>query len=1092
MAEEKVLKKRNVSRNVQYRFGKAQEEERVVRAASTEMRFVSLHHHSTFSYQDAIGLPEDHAMRAAELGMVAQALTEHGNVSSHVKHEQACDDVGIKPIFGCEIYQGVPGTGTGATEKNPHNFAQSKNHLTVLAADQQGYRNLLGMVSEAWQEEWFFRNMTVTNESLARHQEGLIVLSGCTASILATAMVGGKWMTEPSYKKARKVAAKYKEILGDRFYLEVQVFPELEDVCRINQAYERLSKDLGIPLVATADVHYYEPDQARIRRVLHSIGRAKDFVELGQEWNYDLDSSHPQSDKQILEQLRRSGLSKRAAREALENTREIADRCNVKLPKAEPLTYPHDGDTEELMMEWLRDGWRRRGLSKRPKAVQRRYKEVMDMELEVFKEKGFLDYFLVVSDLVKYAKDSGVPVGPARGSAAASLVCWLLRITEVDPLRDDIPDLIFERFVDRNRADLPDIDLDYADDRREEVTEYAAAKYGRDHVSNIGTFTGFKGKNSLDDVAQVYRVPKGKVDTLKNLLIERSSGDLRASATIEDTVEMFEEAAKIIEEHPELMDATLLEGNYKTFGIHAGGLVISSQPLNDICAVYERDGRQSISLDKWDAEYLNVLKIDNLGLSTMGMIGIALNEIGMTLDELYALPLNDPETLQGFRDNDVTAVFQFDGRATRSVNQAVKPDNFQEIADINALSRPGPLHSGATGVYIDVKHGRAERPQYHPLVDEDITRGTHGCIVYQEQILRIVREVGNFDWTAASYIRKIISKKLGEQEFNRQWDKFKKGAKQNDLTEEEAKRIWRDVITAGAYAFNAAHCVSYGMLAYWTMWLKRHHPEAFFVAALRKYGGRKNSYGVPKQPEILRDTKKHGRNLDIRTPDVRYSGPSWSLSTEGGERCIRAGLAQVSGIGEVMGSRICEERDDDPAAFQRWMDLTRIKGIGGKTVEKIEQFVNSDDPFDMNLLSRTIHSVKQDIRKNKLGRIPRPTHTAAQIPYEKGADTPVVWLGAIRSRNLKDLFELHYSRTGEELDAKDVRDPELQEWVTLIGEDDTDLVDITIDRWRYPKFKKMVWAIELNTHLVLIKGVKKGFQARRAIYVSEMHLIDPS
>lgn len=1088
MAAKKVIRKRGVSRNVGYDFKRRGDTgDREVVVADKEMTFVSLHHHSTFSYQDGIGMPEDHVQRAAELGMTAMALTEHGNVSSHVKLEQAANDVDVKPIFGCELYQGVPGTGK-VTEKNPQGFAQSKNHLTVLAADSQGYRNLLRVVSEGWKDKNFFRNMTVTNDMLAEYNEGLIVLSGCTASLLATSMIGGKWIDEPSYQRAKRVAEKYREMLGDRFYLEVQIFSELEDVQKINQAYERLSDDTGIPLVATADVHYAMPDLARLRQVLHSIGRGSDFNEIGQEWNYDIDSSHPTSDLLVYHKLRRSGLTKRAAIAAVQNTRVIADRCDVTLPKAEPLTYPHEGDTEELMMEWLREGWKKRGCHRLPKKDQRRYREQLMYELDIIREKEFADYFMITSDMVKFAKGAGIPVGPARGSAAASLLCWLLEITEVNPLREDIPDLIFERFIDRNRADLPDIDLDFDDVRREEVAEYMASRYGRDRVSVIGTFTGFKGKNSLDDVGTVYRVPKGKVDTLKSLLIERSSADLRASATIEDTVEMFDEAAQIIEDYPELMDATLLEGNLKTFGIHAAGLVVSSQPLTDICAVYEREGRRSISLDKWDAEYLNILKLDNLGLSTMGMIGRAIGLIGMTLDELYALPLDDPETIQGFLDNDVSGIFQFDGRATRGICEAVKPENFREIADINALSRPGPLHSGATGEYIDVKHGRASKTSFHPLVDR-ITDGTHGCIVYQEQILRIVREVGNFDWTAAAYIRKIISKKLGEQEFNRQWSKFREGALSNGLDEETASTVWKHLITSGAYAFNAAHCTAYGLLAYWTMWIKRHYPQAFYVAALDKFGNAKNSYGMSKGAELLRDTKKHGRNLKVLPPSVTESGPTWGPGPDSGS--VRAGFEQIHGIGDKMAARIIEERDAAPDEFLRWDDLQKIKGVGVKTVEKIKEFVDAEDPFDLDLLANKLTKVKGDIYRGELGRVPRPTHTARQVPYEKGGDVEVCWLGTIRHRNLKDLFELHYSRTGEELDPEDTRDPHLNEWVTMVGEDDTDLLDISVNRWKYPKMKNVVWGIDLGRHLVLIRGVKRGFMARRQIYVSEMFVIDP-
>jgi len=1088
MAEQRVLKKRNVSRNQGYTFGKLGEtEDREVRVADKEMVFVSLHHHSTFSYQDGLGMPEDHVLRASELGMTHLALTEHGNVSSHAKLEQAAKDAGVVPIFGCELYQGVPGTGK-ITEKNPQGFAQGKNHLTVLAMNDVGYRNLLRVVSAGWEDHNFFRNMTVTNQMLEEFNEGLIVLSGCTASILATTLIGGKWIKEGSYANARRVARKYQRMLGDRFYLEVQIFPELDDVRRINEGYEQLGRELGIPLVATADVHYPAPSMARIRQVLHSIGRHTDFKELGQEWNYDIDSSHPVDDNAIWRKLKASGLSPPAAEQAIRNTREIAERCSVTLPKAAELRYPYEGDTGELMMEWLRAGWKKRECHKMPKAMQRQYQQQMQYEVDLIREKGFPDYFMITSDMVKYAKGAGIPVGPARGSAAASLVCWLLEITEVNPLRTDIPDLIFERFIDRSRSDLPDIDLDFADDRRDEVADYMASKYGRDRVSVIGTFTGFKGKNSLDDVGKVYRVPIGKVETLKNLLIERSSADLRSSATIEDTVEMFEEAAKIVEEHPEIMDATLLEGNLKNFGVHAAGLVVSSQPLTDICAVYERDGRRSISLDKWDAEYLNILKLDNLGLSTMGLVGIAIDLIGMTLDEFYSIPLDDEETLRGFKENDVIGIFQFDGRATRSVNEAVKPENFREIADINALSRPGPLHSGATGEYIDVKHGRMERPSFHPLVDE-ITAGTHGCIIYQEQILRIVREVGNFDWTAAAYIRKIISKKLGEQEFNRQWERFRNGALENGLSEEIAQKIWKNLITSGAYAFNAAHCVSYGLIAYWTMWLKRHYPQAFYVAALEKNGHKKNAYGINKGEELLRDTKKHGRSLQVEPPDVVHSGTGWTVGSH--PNAVRAGFSQIHGIGPKVGERIIQARTETPAEFQQWTDLTKIKGVGDKTVEKIQEFVHAEDPFQLNLLSNTIRDVKEQIYSGALGRVPRPTHTASQVPYEKGPDVEVCWIGTIRHRNLKDLFELHYSRTGEELDPDKIRDPHLNEYVAMVGEDDTDLLDITVDRWRYAKFKKMVWGLELGRHFVLVQGVKRGFLARRAIYVTKMHVIDP-
>jgi ribosomal protein S13 len=278
------------------------------------------------------------------------------------------------------------------------------------------------------------------------------------------------------------------------------------------------------------------------------------------------------------------------------------------------------------------------------------------------------------------------------------------------------------------------------------------------------------------------------------------------------------------------------------------------------------------------------------------------------------------------------------------------------------------------------------------------------------------------------------------------------------------------------------------MIAFWTMWLKRHHPKEFYIAAMHKYGHKKNSYGMNKGEEILRDTKKFGRDIEIAPPCVQRSGPTWSA---GEGEVIRAGFSQIQGIGEAMSERIIEARAESPNGFNTWNDLKSVRGVGDKTIQKIMEFAESDDPFELNLLGDTLRSLTKEILGGKLGPVPRPTHKSVDVPYEKGADMEVTWLGLIRHRNLKDLFELHYSRTGEELDREEVRDPHLNEWVTMVGEDDTDLLDITVDRWRYPKWKRMIWGMELGKHFVLIRGVKRGFQARRAISVTKMFVIDP-
>lgn len=1077
--------------------------------------FCSLHHHSTFSYLDGYGTPEDHVRAAAELDMYAMALTEHGNVTSHGQLERAADKHGVKPIFGCEFYCGD--IGEGATQK--------KNHLTVLAMDQGGYRNLLHMISEAWARGFYYQP-TVDGAMLRKYSEGLIVMSGCQGSLLATSLIGGKNIDpeDASYDRARKVAQRFKALLGDRYYLEVQAFPELDKTRDINEGITRIAKSLGIPLVATLDAHYTEPAEGRMQAILHNVraGHRKTLEDLDRTWGYDVPLC-PLSDKDVYQRLRHTGLSKVEAEQAVRNTRVIAERCSVRLPKVANLRFPLPPgipDSKTLLRKWINDGWKfrnMRSLMHLRDPEGRNPIERAKYEIGMVEEKDFVDYFLHIADAVRFAKESGIPVGPARGSAAASLVCYLLRITEVNPML--FPTLLFERFIDKNRHDLPDIDLDFDDELRYQVRDYLAGKYGDDKVGNIGTFTQYKGKNSLDDVQRAAYPDdwdcKRAVETVKGLLIERRPGDLRTNATIEDTVEMFPQVKEVFEKWPELWRATDLEGNVRGFSVHAAGLVVANEPLSNFCAMYVRtdaDGKVKtdesgepmmvVSLDKTDAEYLGAMKDDFLGLKTMAMVRIALEIIGMSLNDLYSIPLDDQLTIDGFRRGDVIGVFQYDGRATAQVNAGVKPDNFFEIADINALSRPGPLHSGATGAYIDVKHGRAEPMHYHPMVDE-ITKHTQYQVVYQEQILQIVRELGGFTWEEAARIRKIISKKRGEQEFNTMRAKFKQGAAVHGLDSQDADRVFSMLATAGAYAFNAAHCVSYGMLAYWTMWLKQHHPTAFYVACLTKYKDKKNRLlkrFESKINYILRDAKAHGIVIEPLHP---YCGKEWSVA---GPKAISPGFVQVPGIGPKTAVAIEEYRESGAEpALDNWDDFINIKGIGPSTVDKLWDFSEDPDPFKLNELEERITPVRKQLTSRagvwavddegmyaepgQSYKLPAPTHRSADVPYDKGADEPVVWCGVIRDFNLKDLFELHHSRTGEVLDPATVKDPHLFEYMVMTGEDETEVVIITVDRWRWPKWKEEVWSINLDSDVVLVRGIKKGYQARRAIYVTHLWVI---
>jgi DNA polymerase III subunit alpha len=1032
--------------------------------------YVSLHHHSTYSFLDGYGLPKAHVRRAAELGMDSLALTEHGNIGSHVQLEVAAQEVGVKPIFGVELYMG---------HVDEQRRTQRKNHLTVMAQDQAGYQNLLRLVTRSWDQ--FHYEPTASLEDLEEFNSGLVVLSGCTGSWLSTALIGGKNIdpADSGYKKGLRVARRFQSIFGDRYFLEVQAFPELPNVCELNVMMERISRQTGIPLVATGDVHYTQPSENEIQQILHNVrgGNRKTLEEQAREWGYNVPLSPPTSDGYIYKRLRRTGLSHNAARSAIMNTRIIADGCNVTLPKLKTVKYPVPApykNSDEMCEAWIKEGWVSRGIRESGRAGE--YVKRLKYEMEIIRGKDYLDYFLIVADVVKFAKRRGIPVGPARGSAAASLVCYLLEITEVDPLR--FPNLLFERFISPDRADLPDIDLDFDDQRRHEIREYLVAKYGDAQVGNIGTLTMYKSKLALDDTARVYRIPKWQVETVKGLLIERSSGDLRADSTIEDTAAMFEEAAEVFKQSPKLARATLLEGQVKGMGVHAAGMVVSSEPLTQACAQYSRkvNGRpvSVLSVDKKEAEYLNILKIDVLGLKTLGMIANCLEMIGKPLSWLYEIPLDDPVTQEGFKQNDCVGIFQFDGRAMRQVTGELKPDNFLEVCDITALARPGPLHNGAAGEYIDVKRGRRKPRQYHPIV-QDILDHTHGQVVYQEQILRIMGEVGGFGHTHRSTIRKIISKKEGEQEFNRWWKQFLAGAQERGLAESEAQAIWSACITAGSYAFNVAHSIAYGMLAWWTMYLKQHHMVEFYTASLK-------SYSKEKYLELLRDAVRHG--VVVLPPDPARCGRTWSVV---GPNEIMGGFEEIPGIGGVTAERIVEAVED--GTFKTWDDLLTIKGIGKKTVDKMREFCQSDDPFEITKLERQIKEVRRELGRGALHSLPMHTHWSIDIPYAKGDTAEVVWLGVITQRNLKELFEMHFSKTGETLDPAEVKDPELNEWVVMWGDDGTDVITIRVDRWNYPRLRQGVWSIKPNEDLVLIKGSKRAFESRRAIYVHELWVL---
>ncbi len=1031
---------------------------------------------------DGFGLPSSHVERAAELGMSALALTEHGNNMSWVKLEIAANKSGIKPIFGLEAYT--------APDDMREKKNQRKWHQTMLAMDMNGFHNLNRMITRSW-DEAFYRWPTVTGTIFRDHHRGIIVTSGCADGLVACSLLGGKGIEpqEAGEDRALGVIRRYKRLLGDRYYLETQQFPELERTRAINTWLAEASRKTGVPLVATSDCHYPKPDDNEMQKILHAAGRNTGTVAAAEaEWEYNILLTLPESDAQIRDRLMGTGLSRVQALGAIDASAEIADRCNVKLPQMERVRYPIGTETRlgpgasalDLIRLWINDGWIYRGFNRLSRRDRRRFIERVEYELGLFTDKDFLDYFLMLSDAVRACKDAGIPVGPARGSAAASLVCYLLRITEVNPM--DYPLMLFERFVDPNRHDLPDVDLDFDDDLRDHVRQHMIKRFGAEHVGNIGTLTKYKGKNSIDDVARVFQIPAWEVAGVKELVVTRSGGDARSDATLLDTIDMFPQAKDVFDKYPVLYNTYRLEGNYKGFGVHAAGVVVGAEPLTSAVALYAKNnvGKNKnslsvLSVDKYDGEYLNLMKVDALGLSTMGMIRIALEYIGMSLDELYRVPLDDPKTIKAFHDADVTGIFQFDGRTMKMVTQEMKVRTFMDLAAINALARPGPLHSGQTGDFLAVRHGHGEKEELHPIVSR-ITAETEGQIIYQEQILQICREVGKFPWVHAATIRKVIAQKKGEAAFNQLWGDFEKGAAENGIGSELARKIWNKMVTSGTYSFNIAHCISYSMLGFWSMWLKVHHPLAFFAAQLQKVN-------EVRQLDLMRDmqNERFGRSYKVHPPDPNISGITWTPGPDG----VYAGFKQIKGIGMSTAVAVVEEREAN-GAYRNWDDLTFIKGIGKVTVNKIKAFCAQDDPFGIERIKRQRQEI---VDQHKLLGLPMINRTADEIPYDAVKSIHVI-AGVINSRNPKDMFEDHRARTGEVLDPDTVKDPHLSASISLYVEDPTGLVTVRVNRWLYPRYKEVIWKAAMRHHFIVARVEKKPFYGK-TVHVQQMWIVDP-
>lgn len=657
-------------------------------------------------------------------------------------------------------------------------------------------------------------------------------------------------------------------VIADHFEVEERI-----DYIAVNHGTSLKAMDSKIPKVFINNNLYPSPDMRETYQLM--CGSRK----TGRGYSYNFDSytypSHVLSTAEFLQIY--DDMS------AVENTHIIADSCDVRLPKADMVRYKGHRTIES----WCKRGARLRGIDLNEDA----YADRLDRELGLIEEKDYGDYFLNVAEMTDHAKKIML-VGPARGSAAGSLVCYLMGITEVDPIPHG---LIFERFIDINRLDLPDIDIDFPDTKRGDVIKRLVQDHGALNVAHIANVSTFQPKSAIGDFAIGLDIPKFETEAVKGAIIQRSGGDARAAMCIQDTLESTDIGRKFIEQYPKMMLTRHIEGHAKLTSTHAAGVIICNEHLTNYCGVNTKDG--TIMAEKKGAEYLNLLKIDVLGLRTLSVLEDCAELAGFDFREFYTLPLDDKEAFGVFNEMRLQGIFQFEGQALQFITRQIGVHEFNDIVAITSLARPGAMNSGGTARYVKYKLGK-EKPVYRNDIHKSITEESMGIVIYQEQMMRMAKEIGNMTWEDVSDLRKAASKSLGDEFFSKFKDKFIKGATEdNGFNKDDAEALWKDISATGSWTFNKSHAVSYGLISYWTAWCKAHYPLEFAAANLN------NSKNEDSAVRLLRDMVRfEGIEYDALDPD--YSDINWSIAN--GK--LIGGLMSVKGISITNARKIIKMR----------------------------------------------------------------------------------------------------------------------------------------------------------------------------------------
>jgi len=839
------------------------------------MSFCHLHVHDEYSLLDGLGTAEQYCAKAKEKGFKYLAITNHGNHDGAIKFQKEAEKVDICPIFGVELYV--------VEDIAVKTKGEKRKHVVVYIKNETGWANLNKLLTVANLEGFYYRPR-ISPEVLLDNLEGLVISTACSSSFISEG-----WGQELLLKL-------YREIPEDVF---LEIMPHrYADQIQMNSLCLELHDKYGIMMVATNDCHYVNAEDNYYHEILLAMQSKKKWTDKDR-WRFSVDGLYLKSKEEMEEAFDAQGsVPKKAYIEAMENSLRIAQQCsdfkieqlNTDLPAI--ARKPAGVTDEEFLRDLCYSGFEKRIINTHRSGKRSEYRKRMQEELSVIIGQGFSSYFLIVWELIDWCRSNDIMVGPGRGSSAGSLVCFLLGITSLDPIEHD---LLFARFISPARIDLPDIDMDFEDIKRSDIWKHMKEVYGEHNVAAVSTFSSMKGRGALRDISRVFDVPLADVNAASSCIVVRSGGDFRSDFTIEDAFATFEDGRRFKTKYPGVTKAAIrMEGQVKGKGQHAAAICVSKESLHEGKRGFLSIGGKGdpvINWDKYDIEHVGLMKLDVLGLNALTILNCAKRLIktnrGVDID-YEALGLDDERIFQEFTEGHTVGIFQFGSLGLRKVCKEIGIDNFKILTDTNALFRPGTLRSGMVTEYQQRKNGEKEWHHRHPFL-ASITGGTYGVLLYQEQVMRFMYDLGGLGWKTADTVRKVMSKSQGVEQFLKFKDLFVEGCKKKGtLDEKTAADIWDELSSFGSYGFNKSHAAVYSLIAYWEMFCKVYYPIEFLCASL--------TYGSDDKKEVLVEEAIR-MNIDVRPPKIGVSdAKAWIEKDD----VLYSPFIEIKGVGEKL------------------------------------------------------------------------------------------------------------------------------------------------------------------------------------------------